>query len=91
MYNFDVPQIITGIHIWNANQPDLADWAIKDMVIDVSMDGLTWTELGRFSLDSPKGDPFYEGETLSEIEAFTASKVLITSLSSYSSECAGLS
>lgn len=90
LYQFNEPKSIEGIKIWNSNLHDVSDLAIKDLIIDYSMDGASWNELGNFLLSSPHGDPFYEGEELADVQAFSATHILLTGASVYDSQCAGL-
>lgn len=90
LYQFDEPKSIEAIKIWNSNLDDGSDPAIKDLIIDYTMDGVNWMELGNFRLSSPQGDPFYEGEELAGVQAFSATQLLLTGASSFDSQCAGL-
>jgi hypothetical protein len=90
LYQFDEPKSIEAIKIWNSNLNDVSDPAIKDLIIDYTMDGTNWTELGNFRLSSPEGNPFYEGEELAGVQAFSATQLLLTGASTFDSQCAGL-
>lgn len=91
MYEFDSPQSIEGIQLWNSNLPEFSDIAIRQVAIDYSIDGVTWTDLGSHALSRPNGSAFYEGDIIDGLEAFTANYVLLTALETYGSQCAGLS
>lgn len=91
LYEFDTPKSIESIQLWNSNLPDFSDIAIRQIAIDYSMDGATWTDIGTHDLSRPRGSAFYEGDVINGLETFTASYVLLTALDTYGSQCAGLS
>jgi len=75
---------------WNANHPDHLTEGMREIVIDVSVDGIEWTELANFTLDQALASTTYEGTLGPDLSGNNARYVLITGLSNYGSDCFGL-
>ncbi len=91
LYEFDEPQSIDLSHIWNANRKGESNLGIKEAIIDYSIDGKKWTNLGTFSF--PKGNEKnnYKGFDGPDFGGAFVSKVLITVSDTYGDgECASL-
>ncbi len=71
--------------------PGRPEDGMQDVVIDLSNDGKTWTELGRFTLKMAPGSSFYEGDKGPDFNEAKARYVLITALNNYGGSCYGLS
>ena len=54
LYEFDQPQRIGEIHIWNANKEGESILGVKDATVDYSIDGTSWTELGSLHLSKSR-------------------------------------
>jgi len=91
MYNFSNSYALQKMHIWNSNDPLNLDQGIRNMVVDYSMDGTTWTELGSFEMSQAEGKSIYEGVEALNFEGAQAQYVLITALDNYGGSCYGLS
>ena len=91
-YNFKAPYKLGKMHIWNINDPKNLLTGIKEAIIDYSMDGDTWTNLGTFILDPGAGQGDYNGFEGPDFGGIEAQYVLITAKSSWgNNQCAGLS
>ena len=89
-YNLGSPYTLDNIHVWNYNVANVTELGFENVVIDYSMDGTHWKELGTFNWDLASGTSGYEGFDLSSIENFTAQYILITSLDP-TNTCRGIS
>jgi len=91
-YNFKAPYKLGKMQIWNVNDPKNLFSGIKDAVIDYSMDGDSWENLGTFILDQGTGQGDYNGFEGPDFDGIEAQYVLITAKSSWgNNQCAGLS
>lgn len=76
-------------HFWNANDPSHLDYGINEVVIDYSLDGIDWKELGNYSFSQASGLSTYEGETGPDFTGLYLKYVLITVLSNHGGTCYG--
>lgn len=90
MYDLGQQYQLGQFHVWNANDPHHLDFGIKDIVIDYSVDAISWTELGFFELESGMGKNIYEGTDVVDFEMAKAKYILITAESNYGGDCFGL-
>ena len=79
-----------NIHFWNYNHPDELDYGFKKVTIDLSIDGINWTEKADFTLAQAEASGYYEGITGPYLEGFPAKYILITAQSNYGGLCSGL-
>ncbi|HHH55450.1 MAG TPA: hypothetical protein ENK91_17465 [Bacteroidetes bacterium] len=91
MYQFDDIYYLYEMHVWNMNAPDLLDYDVKDVVIDISTDGTTWTEFGQFTFSQATGKNNFEGIEELNFQGTKAKYVLITPLTNYGGSCYALS
>ena len=79
-------------HFWNYNIPQSTGQGFKQVAIDYSLDGTTWTEAGTFQLPEASGTTNYTGSTGLDLTGITARYILITALSNWDGNaCAGIS
>ncbi len=81
---------ITTSRIWNYNVSGNTDKGFKDVVVDYSIDGETWSQLGFYTFDEASGSNVYtgfEGPNFGDIET---RYILITALNNYGNSCYGL-
>jgi len=90
-YNLGESYVLHELFIWNTNAPDLLDWGMQEIAVDVSFDGITWTEIGTYTLNQATGFNRYEGEFITDLNSVKAQYVLITGLNNYGGACYGLS
>ncbi|MCB9325662.1 MAG: T9SS type A sorting domain-containing protein [Lewinellaceae bacterium] len=91
MYNLNDAYELFQMHIWNANAPEYLTDGMNNIVIDISNDGVSWTEAGVFQIPMADGTSIYEGLDLFDFEGASAQYVLITGLSNHGGSCFGLS
>jgi len=77
---------------WNYNVVNQTGLGAKQVVIDYSFDGTSWTEAGIFQLPEATGNAGYDGVAGLDLSGITARFVLITFLSNWNGDiCTGLS
>jgi hypothetical protein len=91
LYNLNEPYELFQLHIWNTNAPDYLADGMQNIVIDISNDGMNWTEVGEFQLPMADGTSTYEGLDLYDFDGASAQYVLITGLTNHGGSCFGLS
>jgi hypothetical protein len=91
-YDFGYIYTLTTSHVWNANLSSDTDRGLREVVIDYSLDGQNWTELGTFEFGKASGYQSYRGESGPDFGEVAARYVLITALSNHGDPgCYGLS
>lgn len=93
LYEFTEPIGIGKTHIWNANKKNKSTSGLKNVFIDVSVDGANWQQVGDTALEWEKAPETadyegFEGPTLSNYGQI--SKLLITVESTHGDLCASL-
>lgn len=79
------------MHMWNINDPSHVNYGIRNYVVDYSMDGETWTELGTHMLLMASGQPDYEGVDALDFGEAKARYVIITAIDNWGGACYGFS
>lgn len=77
--------------IWNSNIADNTNVGIKNMAVDYSVDGITWTPAGEYEIPMGIASNFYTGNTGPDLTGIEARYILITALSNYGGDCVGFS
>lgn len=93
LYEFAEPQSIGKMHIWNANKLDESHLGVNDVIIDFSIDGENWMELGDYQFPQADESNSYEGFDGPDFGGILVKKVLFTCLSNYNAltnECMSL-
>ncbi len=94
LYEFTEPQAISTSKIWNANRIGESGMGAKQVYIDVSLDGHSWTPLRTEAFSWPRGTEAqdYEGFNGPNFEAYGfIHKVLFTVVSNYdNSNCVSI-
>ncbi len=90
-YDLGFPYVLGSSHIWNINDPDNLNAGIKDMAIDYSDDGVSWTELGVFNMTKSNGSLYYQGTVGPNFNNIKAKYILFTALDNYGAACSGFS
>lgn len=92
-WNFNTPTRLNHYNneSWSYNllQGSLED-GLKDVFIDISLDGVNWQEWGRFTLQKANGSGFYQGNAGPDFNGKIARYVLITARNNYGGTCYGL-
>ncbi|MDF1695099.1 MAG: T9SS type A sorting domain-containing protein [Saprospiraceae bacterium] len=92
MYDFGDQYSLHKSTIWNFNVPDTTQRGMRDIVIDYSNDGQTWTEITEFEVPEAPGSAFYQGDDGPNFEGIVARYVLISILNNYGdANCVGMS
>jgi len=89
MYDFTFDYSIGLLHFWNFNHPDFLNRGAKDISIDISMDGSTWTSAANFTIAQASGSPYYEGIDGPTINQ-RARYMLITVHNNYGDACTSI-
>lgn len=94
IWNFNTPERINSFEnaSWSITPIDgkLQD-GMRDVVIDLSVDGINWQEWGRFTIPIGPGSSTYQGVAGPDFGGKIARYVLITGLSNHGGTCYGLS
>ena len=92
MYDLGWEYVLDSTHFWNFNAWGQSDMGIKDLIIDYSIDGTNWTNLGTFELAQATASVKYEGVAGINFNNTSARYVLLTGLSNWGTTgCLGLS
>lgn len=91
MYDLGYVYSLGATRIWNYNLAGETDKGMRNIVIDYSLDGANWIEATTFQLDEAWGNMDYEGEIGPHLLGIDARFILITSVDTWGSDCAGLS
>jgi len=93
IWNFNTPQRINSYNNESWSLLPLSgklEDGLKDVLIDLSVDGINWKEYGRFSIPKAPGSSFYEGTFGPDFGGKIARFVLITAVSNHGGTCFGL-
>lgn len=90
LYDFTWDYLLENVHIWNHNHPETLEDGVQEMIIDISTDGISWTEAVNFTLPQATGLSRYEGVDVALLNQ-RARYLLVTVVSTYGGSCAGLS
>lgn len=93
IWNFNTPERINSDNYgsWSLQPlPGKLEDGFKDILIDLSTDGITWKEHGRFTIPKAPGSSFYEGVFGPDFGGKAARYVLITATSNHGGSCFGL-
>jgi hypothetical protein len=91
LYDFVKVFKLGQMTIWNTNDPSYLDSGMRDVAIDYSTDGITWTHAGDYVFPQASGLSTYEGDAGPNLDDIEARYLLITALTNYGGECYGLS
>ncbi len=90
-YDFGETYTLEQMHFWNFNDPAHKSNGLKNIVIDYSMNGVTWTEWGTHLLLQAPGISTYEGISGPDLDGLQAKYLLITAIDNWGGDCYGLS
>lgn len=91
LYDLNYSYGLFQMHIWNTNAPEYLTSGMRNIAIDISNDGVNWTEVGEFEIPMADGTSTYEGLDLHDFGGINAQYVLITGLTNHGGSCFGLS
>lgn len=93
VWNFNTPERVNSYNNESWSLQPLSgrlEDGLRDILIDLSDDGITWKEHGRFSIPKATGSSFYEGVFGPDFGGKTARYILITATSNHGGSCYGL-
>lgn len=88
-YELDQNYKLLTSQIWNYNEAGATDQGFEMVAVDISDDGINWTEIGVFNWPLASGDENYSGFMGPDFGGFQAQHVLFTCLDA-SPPCKGL-
>lgn len=91
LYDFSHLYSFGQMQIWNTNAPGFLEDGMKDVVIDISNNGVDWTEVGQFQFAMANGSATYEGDSGPDLGGVEGQYLLITALSNWGGQCYGIS
>lgn len=91
LLELDEFKAIGNVYLWNIADPDHLHDGSNQIVIDVSIDGTTWTQAANIFLPIGQSSGLYEGLELAHLSRTTTKYLLITVLSNHGGDCSGLS
>ncbi len=92
MYDFGYVYSIGTTQFWNYNVAGETGKGLKNIIIDYSLDGITWMEAATFQLGVASGLNTYIGEAGPDLNDIDARYILITIVDIWGNgSCAGLS
>lgn len=91
MYDLGEKYQLGTSHIWNINDPENLNNGIQNMVIDFSVDGISWTELGVYTMPQSDGSLFYNGVVGPNFNNEKFRYILMTAIDNYGGSCYGFS
>ena len=83
LYEFHEAQNIDSSYVWNANRAGESGWGFQDVVVDYSIDGSTWIELGQYTFPQAPETETYVGFLGPNFGGIFLEKILITALSTH--------
>ncbi|WP_158655315.1 T9SS type A sorting domain-containing protein [Flavivirga eckloniae] len=91
MYDLGYEYELKESKFWNINEPKNLNYGINNYNLDYSLDGVTWTNLGAFTMEQGSGLSTYEGVDGPDFDETKARYVLITPTSNFGGNCYGMS
>ena len=93
LYSFDDIYRFNDTRVWNYNVPNLTNKGFKNVVVDYSLDGNTWSSIGgTYTWPQAPGTTDYTGFTGPNLNNVKAKYILISALSNYgNTSCYGFS
>jgi regulation of enolase protein 1 (concanavalin A-like superfamily) len=79
-YEFDKAYKLYQMWVWNSNQAveSVVGFGAKDVTVETSLDGITWTALGNFEFAQATGEPNYVHNTTVDFAGVDAKFVKLT-------------
>jgi len=92
MYDLGYNYILGATTIWNFNVENETGKGFKNIILDYSLDGITWIEAGQFQLPQASGNSNYTGYDGFDLGGVEARYVLLTTVDNWiGGGCAGIS
>lgn len=83
LYEFHQAENISESFIWNANREGESQTGARDVLIDYSVDGSTWVQLGAYTFSQANENENYIGFEGPDFGGIFIQKILITILNTY--------
>ena len=83
MYDFGKTFAITGTKIWNYNVRGNTNIGFDEVIIDYSMDGVNWINLGTYNWEQASGEMEYEGFDFAPLSNLSTRYLLITGVTNH--------
>ncbi len=90
-YDFGQPYPLHDLVIWNMNHPEFVDDGIKNVIIEYSSNGTSWTMVDTVTVPRAPASGFYEGVLCADLGGHSARYLLLTALDNHGGGCYGLS
>ena len=91
MYDLGAIYQLSKTRVWNANEAGKTNVGFKNVIIDYSIDGTDWIELGQFKFAQGNGKAIYGGFEAFDFAGEPVRFVLITALDNWgNADCYGL-
>jgi hypothetical protein len=92
LYEFEENQYIDSSYVWNANRTGESGWGANEVVVDYSIDGTSWLELGTYTFPQAPENDGYMGFLGPDFGGIALNKILVTILSTHdpSATCASI-
>ena len=92
MYDLGYTYFLGTTHFWNYNEEWATEFGMKDIIIDVSLDGNQWKQVATFTLDEATGTNTYDGQEGPNLNSEAARYILLNATENWNNEgCGGLS
>ena len=91
LLTLDEYKAIGNIYLWNIADPNYLIDGANSIAIDVSTDGVIWSEATTVTLAQGDSSGIYEGEEVADLAGVTAKYLLFTALTNHGGSCYGLS
>ena len=90
-YDFSQVYPLHDVVFWNLNHPEYADDGIKDVIVEYSDNGTSWTLFDTVTIPRAPASGYYEGVLGPDLGGLSARYLLLTALNNYGGGCFGLS
>lgn len=91
-YDFGQVYKLSKMHVWNVNKVGESDKGFREVIIDYSTNGTSWTSLGNFQFTQGTEEGAYSGFEGANFNGINARYVLITAISNWGhASCSGIS
>lgn len=91
-YDLGATYKLGKMQVWNVNKTGESNKGFKEVVIDYSLNGTAWTQLGTYQLNQGTEEAIYPGVEAANFNGLSARYVLITAISNWgASSCSGIS
>ena len=91
LYDLGMERDLSSSWIWNCNDPSKLNRGFKNVVIDYSSDGMSWTNWGSMLFPKADGEAIYGGFPGPNLVEVKARYVLLSAVDNYGDPCFSLS